>query len=233
MKQYYIFINDERRGPLNFEELKRQNISIDTLIWYEGIPEWKKANEVEELRELFKVTPPPISPVSKIPPLPTSEKSFSQEEEEEPSTILGLNKKVFYTIALVVIISIVGFYSYQTAESQRIEQINSTTEAHNEQLETQQKEIEEQNARIAEQEQIESERRKEAIDKRLFEIRDLLVQNQQALENANKHLNDVTAFKLLRSSSERNEQITAAQNKIDYYKEEIKRLEEEFNKLKN
>jgi hypothetical protein len=231
MKQYYIFINDERKGPLSFEEIKQENISNDTLVWFEGIPEWNKAHEIEELKELLKATPPPISTFSQIPPLPNNERPSISEEEEESSTILGLNKKVFYGIAVVVIIGSIGFYNYQDNESQRIEQINNTTETHNEQLESQQKEIDEQQARIAEQEQIEVQRRKEAMDRRLVEIENLLVQNQQAFEDAKRHLNDVTGFKLLRTSSERNEQITAAQNKIDFYKEEIQKLETEFEQI--
>lgn len=205
MKQYYIFINEERKGPLSFEELKQENISKETLVWYEGLTEWKKANEVEELKELFKVIPPPINPVSQIPPPPIIEKKSIPEYELEQSTILGLNKKLFYVIAIIVIIGTIGFYNYQANESQRIEQINN---------------------RIAEQEQIEKQRR-------LVEIQNLLHQNQQKLEEAQSHLNDVTGFKLLRTSSERNEQINAAQNNINAIKENIRKIKQEMKNLNN
>jgi F0F1-type ATP synthase membrane subunit b/b' len=210
MKQYYIFINEERKGPLTFVELELENISNETLVWYDGIPEWKKANEIEELKELFKATPPPINPVSKIPPLPISKKNSLPEEDSEPSTILGLSKKIFYGIAVVVIIGTVGFYNYESNENQRIQQIDN---------------------RIDQQEQIEAQRRKEAVDRRLVEIQNLVAQNQQTLEKAKRHLNDVTGFKLLRTSSERNEQITAAQNDIEAINGQIRSLEEEFKSL--
>lgn len=210
MKQYYIFINNVRKGPLTFEELKLEDTTNDTLVWYEGIPEWKKASEIDELKGLFKATPPPINPVSQIPLPPIIKKKSLPEDDSEPSMIFGLNKKLFYVISIIITIGTVGLYNYQASENERIELINS---------------------RIDEQEQIETQRRKEAIDKRLFKIRDLLVQNNQALEDSKRHLNDVTGFKLLRTSSERNEQITEAQNNIDYYKEEIKKLETEFEQI--
>ena len=39
-------------------------------------------------------------------------------------------------------------------------------------------------------------------------------------------------FKLIRPAIERNEQIQAAQSELNFYKEEIKKLEDEFNNIK-
>lgn len=236
MKQYYIYLDNEQKGPLSFEELKEKNISRETLVWFEGQSDWKKAFEIEELKELFKSIPPPINSFRHTPPLPKANDN-NLLVEEEVLRIFGVKRNVLIVIIGTLILLLIAFKYYQNYNQQVLENINKTTETQNQQIEEQQKEIEEQNTRIAEQERMEAERiakeKKQAIDNRLFEIRNLLAENKQALEEAIRKLNDVTSFKLLRTASERNKQIQAAQSEVDYYKEEIRKLEDEFNTLTN
>lgn len=237
MKKYYLFLNDVQQGPFSLDELIDAKPSNDTLVWFEGLSDWKKISEVEELKTVLLSVPPPINKLVQAPPaLPNNVTSILPEDEEE-NTILGIKKNVFYIVVAVIALLVVGLYTITSYKQSNIEEINKTTQIQNEQLEEQQKAIDEQQARIAEQEKIEAERiakqKKQAIDDRLFEIRNLLANNYQALEEAKRKLNDVTGFKLLRTASERNEQIQAAQSDVDFYKEEIRKLEEEFNNLKN
>ncbi len=237
MNQYYIFINEEQLGPFNVDELITKKISRETKVWFEGLKDWKNAGEIEELRTIFSSIPPPINSFTSIPPNPNIESiknaAVALKNYNEIPKILGLQKNVFIGVAgfLILLIGIFSFNSVQ--ESNRIElmQQNYETETHNQQ----QKEIEEQNIRLAAQEKIEAQRiakeKKQAIDNRLFEIRDLLSTNYQNLEDAKAKLNDATSFKLLRSSSERNEEISLAQYDVDYYKDEIQKLEFEFKKI--
>jgi hypothetical protein len=241
MKEYYIFINEEQLGPLNIDELKAKKLSRETKVWFEGLEDWKNASEIDELKKILNSIPPPINSFASKPPTPKIENkqtnSTEPEDDDETPKILGLKKNVFYGVlgGLIFLIGIIYFNNLQ--ENNRIElmQQNQQTETHNQQLEQQQKEIEEQNNRLAEQEKIETQRiakeKKQVIDNRLFEIRDLLDTNYQNLENAKIKLNDITSFKLLRTSSERNEQISLAQNDVDYYKSEIQKLEAEFEKI--
>ena len=241
MKQYYIIVKNEQIGPLSIDELLTKKIVKETKVWHEGLEDWKNANEIEELKTILNSIPPPINTFTSKPPTPKTENkqtnSVEQEEEVETPKILGLKKNVFYGVVcgLILLIGIIYFNNLQ--ENNRIElmQQNRQTETHNQQLEQQQKEIDEQNARLADQEKIEVQRiakeKKQAIDNRLFEIRDLLATNYQNLENAKAKLNDATSFKILRTSSERNEQISLAQNDVDYYKSEIQKLESEFEKI--
>ncbi len=53
-------INEEKVGPLTFEELKEANINEDTLIWFDGLADWERAGGIEELREIFELIPPPL-----------------------------------------------------------------------------------------------------------------------------------------------------------------------------
>lgn len=51
--QYFIVINDVQQGPFSIDELRQRNITSDTLVWAEGMPQWVPAWQVEELRPLF------------------------------------------------------------------------------------------------------------------------------------------------------------------------------------
>ena len=53
--QYFIVINDVQQGPFSIDELRQRNITSDTLVWAEGMPQWTPAWQVEELRPLFYV----------------------------------------------------------------------------------------------------------------------------------------------------------------------------------
>jgi hypothetical protein len=234
MKQYYIYLDNEQTGPLSFEELKEKNISRETSVWFEGQANWKKAFEIEELTELFKSVPPPINTFTQTPPLPKTDNNILLEEDEAPR-IFGIKRNVLLVVVSALFLLIIGFNFYQEYNRQVLDDINQTTEIHNQQIELQQKEIEEQKARLAEQEQIEADRKvrekREALEKRYAELNNELNVLYNQLSEAKKNLNNVTAFKLLRTSSERNEQISLAQNDIDLINEEIRNIEEEMKKI--
>ncbi|WP_231424952.1 DUF4339 domain-containing protein [Pedobacter sp. Leaf250] len=54
---YYYLVGLERRGPLSLEEIKRESLSIDTLVWTEGMSQWKAVEDVPDLQASL---PPPI-----------------------------------------------------------------------------------------------------------------------------------------------------------------------------
>ena len=57
-KKYFIIKNKTQLGPFSIDELKTQNITRTTPIWHEGLKEWTTVNELSELSEVFKSTPP-------------------------------------------------------------------------------------------------------------------------------------------------------------------------------
>ena len=69
MKKFFFLVNDQQMGPLSKEELKKENIHRTTLVWAEGMAEWKPAFEVIELKDLFPAPPPP-PPKKPVPPPP-------------------------------------------------------------------------------------------------------------------------------------------------------------------
>jgi hypothetical protein len=60
MKKYFYSNGQEKEGPFTLEELKAKNILPKTLIWHEGLEDWQEATNIEELKELFELSPPPV-----------------------------------------------------------------------------------------------------------------------------------------------------------------------------
>ena len=59
-KVYFIEENGKKCGPLTIQELKEKKIVESTLVWTEGMTEWREAQSILELNELIAVTPPPL-----------------------------------------------------------------------------------------------------------------------------------------------------------------------------
>lgn len=67
--KYYYYQSGEQKGPVDLDALKDANINADTLIWHEGLPEWKPASEIEELHPILeqgRETPPVIAQPPRI-----------------------------------------------------------------------------------------------------------------------------------------------------------------------
>lgn len=61
--KYFIIVNNKQSGPYSIHELKLQNLSPETLVWKEDMPEWIQAQKIDELKQLFITnTPPPHIP---------------------------------------------------------------------------------------------------------------------------------------------------------------------------
>jgi hypothetical protein len=229
MKTYYIHNGTENSGPFILEELKAKKITKTTLVWSEGMDEWKYAGDIAELKNIIAAVPPPLH---KIPLLP-----IEQENEQEVKirkTILGLDKSIFFLACGItaLIIATLIFDRYQENRSTELEQKNSQTEFRNQQLELQQNQIDEQKIQLAIKEKIESERltneKKDSINNRLLEIKKTLLLNKTNLEEAKLKLADANDFQLLRTTNERDQDISLIENDINHWQSEIKKLEDEM-----
>ena len=81
--QYWAVIDNERKGPMTFEELKEIGITPSTLVWKEGLENWVPAKDVEELAPLFEEIPLP-TPSDPTPSVPRPEQEPEQEPESAP-----------------------------------------------------------------------------------------------------------------------------------------------------
>ncbi len=51
--QYYVVINGQQTGPVDESKLLSMGVTRETLVWHEGMPQWKPAGTVPELSHLF------------------------------------------------------------------------------------------------------------------------------------------------------------------------------------
>jgi len=49
--KYWIIIDDRHAGPFSAQQLLETGLTPDTLVWYEGLPDWTRAANVAELAD--------------------------------------------------------------------------------------------------------------------------------------------------------------------------------------
>ena len=71
MNQYYYLGTDgQQNGPVPAESLKENGVTTETYVWCEGMANWEKVAEVEELAPLFAPPAPPTPPTPPAAPVP-------------------------------------------------------------------------------------------------------------------------------------------------------------------
>lgn len=79
---YYLYIDDQQRGPFSIEQLAEMGITPETEVWTEGMADWKQAGDVPALTTLLQrleyerhsaasrpaSTPPKHNPMPPVPP---------------------------------------------------------------------------------------------------------------------------------------------------------------------
>lgn len=127
MRKYYLHDGQSQQGPFDLEELKTRNITPDTFIWCDSLPEWTQAREIDELKVLFTAAPPPFkksTPPQFNQPLPSY-----YEPGEIPATkdrkpfIIGL------AAACIVFITIIYFANNKTEAAEAAESTQNNTES--------------------------------------------------------------------------------------------------------
>jgi hypothetical protein len=185
MKQYYTFLGSEQSGPFTLEELIYK-IKAETLVWHEGLPEWQRADTIEELKNHFKSAPPPVP--HNVTTTPVSVQAYAELEYEGRK--IGIRRRIFIysTIGITLIVGIIAYNNYN--EEKAFENFQN--------------------------------------EMRITELNQQLETAHKNLKNAKKELNDVTAFKVLRSKEKRNNEITNAENIVKSLEEEVKMLENQI-----
>lgn len=103
-KVWYIWIDKKTEGPYSVFQLKRDyRFTPETWVWREGMNEWLKAGEVEELRPLFEVP---------LPPKPEEEslKSSPLPLEDEVMALKAPRPNIFWIIILIILIILLLHY---------------------------------------------------------------------------------------------------------------------------
>lgn len=117
--KYWIIINNSQQGPLTTDELSAvDGFGTDTPVWHEGLTDWTKAGEIEELRILIEQKLPDIPQPSADPviwpaaPAPSTADAYTHQtastetEQQKPDTYLVWN--IVATLACCIPTGIVG-----------------------------------------------------------------------------------------------------------------------------
>ncbi len=235
MKKFYIHKDGQQQGPFTTDELKEHQITRDTMTWYEGAGNWEKAEEIEDLKELFVSIPPPLQPNPLIAPPPFVDKAVKTGTQLKVETQPKKNNKPLIVIISILLLVIIGtiIYVNQQAKRARIE-----TEIQ-QQIQQQNMQLQEQNAKIQQQEGIEAARKAEATQnqnaayeaQRAANLADLQAQYDNAVTNLRKwkiQLNDDQQFKLLRTPVEKQSQLDRDLEAIRNWEKECDRLQKEI-----
>lgn len=95
MKKYFYSTGQDKEGPLTLEELKQKDINPKTLIWHEGLDDWKEAENVDELKEIFELSPPPIEKDDPKPDIGDGEEISSESNLETTSSYSAKKQGMF------------------------------------------------------------------------------------------------------------------------------------------
>ena len=125
LKKFFIAKNDEKFGPYSISELLTVDIDKETLIWYNGLENWVKINEVDELSQIFNQVPPPIPKSimdstqkviveSPIDITLTKKSQFTEEEriEKKRNMTKYLLSEFTFILLFFAISAFIGFMSY-------------------------------------------------------------------------------------------------------------------------
>lgn len=96
-RYFYIDTEGKQRGTFSPEELRLENIRRDTFVWTQGMEQWKRAEEVEELNVLIFN---PISHVSSVRQVevPRHFTASSAHESKEPMPKTWLIESILITL---------------------------------------------------------------------------------------------------------------------------------------
>lgn len=112
MKKYFYSNDNQKNGPYTFEELKNENIKKETLIWYEGLNDWTKAGDLNEMLPILELNPPSFSEIKQDSELIENPEIQFEEKKQTPKKveISGLKKASQGWIIAGFIFSFLGGY---------------------------------------------------------------------------------------------------------------------------
>lgn len=115
MKKYYLHNGTENIGPFDTDELKTKAITKNTEVWCEGMEAWRKAGEVDELKNSLTVLPPHIKSFSTAPPIQTP--PFQEVKQKiipptkKTSWVKIIAKSIVVTFLIILSIGFIADYS--------------------------------------------------------------------------------------------------------------------------
>lgn len=79
--KYYVIVQDMRTGPFTLDEVKRQHLTPDTLVWHKGMPDWKEACTFPELADAIVYDHDIAAPEDDFVPQEDTPQDFVPQED--------------------------------------------------------------------------------------------------------------------------------------------------------
>lgn len=216
MKKYYINNGEQNLGPFDLNDLKSKGIDRDTLVWFFGLERWSRARSIPELKELFRTS------------LKRREGGFRESVDDETASFFKDRLLLFVAAGLILGFGILFYSFYITSTITQDEQ-----RSHNELQQSKELFMQE---RVVSVQALPEKlplllAEKKTSTKRIAQIEIELAIADQNLAAAEQELMGARYFQFLRMSDVRQQEIEAANKKIEVWKDEIKLLKAEMHGL--
>ncbi|MBL7762278.1 MAG: DUF4339 domain-containing protein [Chitinophagaceae bacterium] len=120
---YFYNNSGTSSGPFTKDQLKGK-IANDTLVWHEGLTDWTIAAQIDDLKDILNVIPPPLPTQEKIIKIEASIKKEKLEyiNENAQSKIASEIKTLFYVAIIATIIGIIGYFIKSDSKYSKLSQ---------------------------------------------------------------------------------------------------------------
>ena len=124
MRQYFININSEQKGPFSLEELKDMQLTKNTPIWYKELEDWTTVDKIDEVKELLGSTPPPFTTIPVTPPpfakhnnIPEDNLKKNENSNKKRNLLILISILVIGVIIALVVINLDGSKGNESSDS--------------------------------------------------------------------------------------------------------------------
>ena len=134
--EYYIKINEEKRGPYSLNELAERKLDATTLVMPTDGVEWVPANQIEELRTLFE-NKESINKTEEIPfvearpIIPTAQQEAVQQPQPAPKKKSHTGCLIGILLTLVVLVAVMVVTCPKTEQHKEVLSTVITTTVNN------------------------------------------------------------------------------------------------------
>lgn len=166
--EYFYHDGRQEQGPLSLEELRRQPLQAETLVWHEGLKDWTVAIAIPELIDLFmdlsqagqspKAVPagkPPGAP-QVAPPVWTAKETPKEPVRPFPARKrYALPRPALVMIVMVALaaLSLIGWGIYRSAHSDEATTTGTTNTATDTAAMAEQRRLEAERLRLKQEEE--------------------------------------------------------------------------------
>lgn len=109
MRSYYLHDGVQQNGPFSLDELKFKNLTPKTPVWYDGLGDWRPAEQIAELQTLLTQPPPFLKP---NPPVYKETKTKILDEAYETLFPAKRKIKLPFIVAGVLFVGLIIWLIY-------------------------------------------------------------------------------------------------------------------------